>query len=627
MDCTKHYDGGRLVTWIGFRALLLLVTLLAAGPGLSAKELREEIIRDLGQWPMYASPLIKQPANKPVHAPGLLPLWLAALGSTEIDLQRQAAEAVPLAVEQNVPNIEAMAPGLVELIQQPGQHPLVLRPACTALIALDYKRVEPELLKLASKGQLSLSQVIEPGLAVWNTPGAVEMWKSRLEAGQSSQQLTRLAILCLRTVEEKSSLPRLAELTSDVLQPVGIRIEAARSFSQLADVPAVAAVDRLRQSSWQGPRGWLNRYLAAYLLTPSAIDDPQAMTVLHELALDNDGSIAAVALEALRLAAPEQVVMLASQRRDHPDGKVRAILARAIHQQIDIDRVGVLVAFLEDPHRPLRLELRGWLIAMLTDKELGVEVAVELLRLQPAMQWRATEQLMRIMVAVPEIADREWIAIQINHQRPEVFVTAAWAIRRLKIRQALPILHERVTAGMRQVNSTNESVVPAEQQDDLIEQICHAMQAFGEMDFVAAEPNMFRLVRKNPVYPFVMRASAIWAIGQMSAGQPNKQVKTGNRSASRMASLAEELQARIADNAPMPPEGVIVKRMAAVALARMKSTDSLPVMEQVFLSAALSDTLKWTLAWAMADLGGETIDVPEFIEVESQGWFLETAGN
>ena len=59
----------------------------------------------------------------------------------------------------------------------------------------------------------------------------------------------------------------------------------------------------------------------------------------------------------------------------------------------------------------------------------------------------------------------------------------------------------------------------------------------------------------------------------------------------------------------------------------MKSTDSLPVMEQVFLSAALSDTLKWTLAWAMADLGGETIDVPEFIEVESQGWFLETAGN
>jgi hypothetical protein len=604
--------------------LLLFVALLISSLSLPAVEPREEIIRDLGQWPMFAAPQILQPLKKSVHSAKLLPLWLAALATTEKDLQRQAADNVLLAIERGVGGLDVMIPGLLKLVNQPEQDPLVLRSACSALIALDHKQAGPDLLKLSSQGQLSLSQIIEPGLAAWNTPGAVEIWKSRLEAGQLSQQLTLLAIICLRRSGDKSSLPGLSSLAIDARQPAKIRIEAARSIAQLADAPALAAVEKLRQSNWQeGPGGWLNRYLAAYLLSPALDDQRQATILLRQLALDDDGSIATVALQSLLVSQPEQVVMLASQQRDHPDSHVRFLLARAIHQQVDTATVGMLVEFLDDSHRPLRLQLRDWLITMLADPTLGPEVARQLERLRPAMEWRAAEQLVQIMVAVPGTADRDWIMAQTENSRPEVFVTSAWAVRRLKISEALPGLLKRVIAGMQQLKEGSEIVVPAAEQDDLVEQMCHVMLAFGEMQYVDAETQMFQLVRKDPVYPFIVRASATWAIGLLSVDQPNKQVPTEEG----MTDLAEELRARIADQSPFIQEGAIVKRMAAVTLARMRSVDSLPLMEEFFLSSALDSPLKWTLAWAIHDLGGDKIDVPEFIEVQSQGWFLEPADN
>ena len=63
--------------------------------------------------------------------------------------------------------------------------------------------------------------------------------------------------------------------------------------------------------------------------------------------------------------------------------------------------------------------------------------------------------------------------------------------------------------------------------------------------------------------------------------------------------------------------------MAAVSLARMKSVESIPLLERYFYSSPPTDYLKWTCAWALGKLGKEMDEEPSTVEVFSSNWFLE----
>jgi len=83
---------------------------------------------------------------------------------------------------------------------------------------------------------------------------------------------------------------------------------------------------------------------------------------------------------------------------------------------------------------------------------------------------------------------------------------------------------------------------------------------FGQMKYAKSMPLIYRFIRKNPLIRFRVRASAIWAAGLIYEGDLNGDPK-----------LEKELLARLNDEAPMPSEAMLVKRMACISLARMGS--------------------------------------------------------
>ena len=91
MPSTKKMPAG----WLS-----LCLVLLVAVPA-SALEPRKDVIHDLKEWPMYNSPAIRRSMNRIIHSPELIPLWLVALKSDELDLHRQVADTIMILVQQN----------------------------------------------------------------------------------------------------------------------------------------------------------------------------------------------------------------------------------------------------------------------------------------------------------------------------------------------------------------------------------------------------------------------------------------------------------------------------------------------------------------------------------------------
>lgn len=591
--------------------LLPCLALLMAVPAF-ALEPRQDVIHDLKEWPMYNSPAIGRSTNRTVHSAELIPLWLVALKSDELDLQRQVADTIVIARQRGVEDLEKMIPALLKILHQKKPHPTVLASACRALIALDYRPVVPRLLELARQGNLHLSSIIEPGLAAWKEPGAIEIWRDRLADPRIALPLSRLAIRSLAEVEDTESVEILDSIALDSTRAVALRIEAARAVAQLASAPRVASASKLKAAASSGSDGWINRLIAAWLLSPEPASEAlqqQVTPLVRELALDEDGSIAAVALDSLMAWNVEMVAELTPQRAGHRDAQVRSTIADALFEVINAERVSQLAGFLEDPHQPTRLKVRGWLIELLADDQLGPVVAKELTSIQPLLSWRGIEQILWIMVEVPEVADREWIPGLIDHYRPEVFITSVWAARRLKVTAALPVMLKRARAAETQLVKLNLDLTPFN--DDMFEQVCHIFQAFGEMNYKPAEKLVVKSIALNtPFYSFQIRASAAWAIGFYYVDNPDERI-------------VGILEARVAYEAPMPPEGIVVKRMAAISLARMNSVESIPLLERYFYSSPATDYLKWTCAWAMGQLGKEIEEKPGTIDVFSINWFME----
>jgi HEAT repeat protein len=596
-----------------FRALSICFCLLSlVTAGVDGLEPRKDVIEDVRHWPMYNVPEIGMAEEIIIHSPELVPLWLKALKTDELDLQRQVADTIVLAKRQGVADLDKMIPTLMKIIGQSDPHPTVLAASCRALVALDHQPAAPQLRAFIKKRRLFLCQIIEPGLARWKDAEALQVWRDRLVDKDVGSQLVLLAIRCLGEVEDQQSIEQLVSIAVDPVRPVSLRIEAARVVGQLAGEPQIASVELLKQSSWEGSDGWVNRLVAAWLLNPSPSSDAlkqQVLPLVQQLALDDEGSIASVALASLLAWNAEQVAQLSPRRVNHSDPQVRALIADAIHQTINAERIGQLVGFLEDSYKPTRLAVRGWLIELLAEEELGPVTEKFLSEYGPLFSWQGIEQHLWIMIEVPEVAQREWIIEHINHERPEVFVTSALAARRLKVTAALPVMLTRANAVRRQLVQLDQSVSIYD--DDVLEQVCHIFQAFGEMNYAPAEELLLKSIPKSsPLYTYRIRAAATWAVGMYYVDNPDE-------------TIIRIMEARLLDESTMPPEASVVKRMAAASLGRMKATESIEDLKLYFYNQPDNDYLKWACAWALLELGVDMEEGPTPYNVFSINWFLE----
>jgi len=569
-----------------------------------------DIITD--DWPMFSNPPLVEERVVQEISVQLIPTWVKALEADEQELKLVAAKTIGKAAEMGVLGLDVTITPLIELVMDTNNRALVRHTAAMSLVQLNAKQAGEVLLELVKAGDFDLSTIVEPTFAKWGTTGAVEVWRARIEQFQSKQHksssLIRLAIAGLGEIGNDADRQSLVAIAKDTEQNAVLRIAAARSVTGTLAQPELEIAEQLTASNKVA-----DQLIAALLASPVPNDEhrDRCLAVITKLVNSKHATVHAIAFEALAKWNPAAVLGFGQQAMNHFHFQVRGAYAKSLNQLIAADNVVELAAFLNDPHPQIRVQVREWLLIASKTEELLPGVISAMQSAIVSDHWRMQEQAMHIAVAL----DQKQVAVDIvkllRSQRNEIIATSGWALRRLAVTEALASILEYCTS--LKVAFEGEKL-DYDATFATNEQFAHLFQMFGEMKYAEAMPLMHRFIRKNALIRYRVRASAVWAAGLIYEGD-----LYGD------PSLEKVLLERLNDDAPMPPEDNLVKRMACVSLARMGSNgeETINSLWKYHRRTRPFGTLRDGTEYALKQLIDEKFPTPDARIYTGGPWLLE----
>jgi HEAT repeat protein len=581
----------------------LLAVLVAAVP-LSAGRGEEPVLDS----PMYRSPDLSAPPVVLVLPEKAKGLWLKALERPEADLRCQAAQAIARAHRLGFEGMKTTVGPLLAALDAPDSDEAVRLAVAQALVTLDARSAAPNLLKHARSGGPQLRALVEPALARWDHRPARAVWLERLRAPEARPRSLVLAVRGLAAVREAEAADRLRELALSGRTPGPIRVEAARALAELRaeglekDAGALAAD--------ASPRGLVGRLVSASLLRKHR--SKEAVGLLQRLAQGPEPAVASPAVARLleldpKLVLPGLVKLLAS-----PDAGLRSQAVEALLRLPTKEHVRLLGDRLDDVHPEVRAQARRALRELATKGGLREEVLRAGTAALAGKGWRAQEQAAILLTRLDHKPAAGRLAQLLKEDRPEVFATAAWGLRRLAVPKTLP-------AALRYVESQREGLFanrpsPRRQKYPLQWldlQLAQLNQFLGEQKYRPADAALkkFTSGAGKSTAP-ESRAAAIWALGLFHEG-------------SEQPALARALEARLNDMTSIPPESPQVRRLAAVTLGRLKAKSALTSLRRHFRDGKPSaDLVNNACGWAIGRITGKAMPRAETVYRRQGDWFL-----
>ncbi|MFV1966955.1 MAG: HEAT repeat domain-containing protein, partial [Pirellulaceae bacterium] len=196
----------------------------------------------------------------------------------------------------------------------------------------------------------------------------------------------------------------------------------------------------------------------------------------------------------------------------------------------------------------------------------------------------------------------------LDHERKEVYVTAAWALRRLQVPETLPRMLAK--AQWHYERFVEPTIAVADGVWPSGRQCAQLFQAFGQMRYRESDELMRKCVPKNLNIDGEMRAAACWALGYLYEDNPEQ-------------ALVAMFESRIEDFDSIPPEDENVLWMSAIALGRMRAESALPTLRRIASMHGPNREPGRACYWAIERITGEPAPPPEKSEVGVLGWFLE----
>jgi hypothetical protein len=417
-----------------------------------------------------------------------------------------------------------------------------------------------------------------------------------------------LAIAGLGKIGNDADRQSLVVIAKDTEQNAVLRIAAAHSVARTLTQPELDIAEQLTASNRLA-----DQLIAALLASPTPSDEhrDRCLAVITKLVNSKHATVHAIAFEALAKWNPAAVLSFGQQATNHFHFQVRGAYANSLNQLINADNVVDLATFLNDPHPQIRVRVREWLLTASKTEELLPSVISAMQSAIVSNHWRMQEQAMHIAV----VLDQKQVAVDIvkllKSQRNEVIATSGWALRRLAVTEELAPILEYCTS--LKVAFESEKL-DYDTMFAINEQFAHLFQMFGQMKYADSMPLMYRFIRKNGVIRYRVRASAVWAAGLIYEGDLHGDPK-----------LENALLERLNDDAPMPPEDNLVKRMACVSLARMGSNgeETINSLWKYHGRTKPFGTLRDGTEYALEQLIDEKFPTPDARTYSGGPWLLE----
>jgi HEAT repeat protein len=575
---------------------LLLACLLPVGRTLAEQPpARHDLL-------MYRDPVLPKPSMIVAFPKELKPLWLKALQRPESDIVQVAADTIAMAHQRGMPGLEDTAPLLVELIQRPNQPPGVIRAATHALIELEATQAQDILWQLAQNEELDLARLIEPALARWNYEPAGQVWLARLRDPLTRLSRLRLAIDALATSRNRAAEDDLVRLAMQRETPATIRLAAARAAIAVGGTNLVRQAEALRLRGGHDP---LADVLAATLLRNDS--DPGAIGILRELTASPDTGVAVIAAEALFEMDPAHLVDLSETMLQHHNVSIRRLAARALVTAPSEPHIRQLAALLDDPNPSLRTWIAKQFVELGRQQPWNDPVIAESASALGSDSWRGIEQAIVVLSRLNHQPVAAQLVSLLDHERPEVYVAAAWGLRELRVPETLEPMLAKAQSRYEEFQAGKEaSPVP---QGDHVLQVAQLFQAFGVMKFRGAEPLLREFVPKRQELGNDSRAAACWALGYLYEGEAPDE-------------LVGMLSSRMKDRDPENPELLEVRTMCAIALGRTNSPSAAEPLRQVGRMRGPDDPLGQACGWGLEQLTGEPCPKPHRRVHNMTSWFL-----
>ena len=325
--------------------------------------------------------------------------------------------------------------------------------------------------------------------------------------------------------------------------------------------------------------------------------------------------MAAPALARLLELDPEHVLPLLDAVLASPDANVRRLgvetLPRPAHARPHPPPGRAAERPAPGRPRPRRQALRE----LAAQPEWTDGVVREAVRVLAGSDWRGLEQAALLLGRMDYKPAAGRLMELLRHDRPEVFVTAAWGVRRLAVPARLPAVlayvEEQYEAMFAAGPAAGRPPAAAEAVDEQLSQLA---QLLGRARYRPADALFRRLAPRatpagNPAGPEA-RAAAIWALGLIHEGAAPRD-------------LVGPLVGRLSAVGPPDVESSRVRRMAAVSLGRMKAADALaPLREFRTQNKPSADVVNNACGWAIEQITGEKFPAPGVLEVTTRNWFL-----
>jgi HEAT repeat protein len=578
---------------------LLLLLSLSSFPAVGRAEFDPVI-----DSPMYQSPAFPGPPVEVIFPEELKPLWLRALQRPEADLRCKAAETIARARQRGMRGLETTVGPLLEALDQAGQTGAVRLAVAQALIALDAREAAPSLLRHAQSGPGELREVIEPALARWKYQPAGAVWLARLDDAKAAPHSLTLAIRGLAALGEAQAVERLRQLALSDQSDRTVRVEAGRALAAL--VPEGLEKDAETLLAGAAGSGLVPRLVAASLLRRHRGD--RAVALLQRLAADEEPAVAALALARLVELDMQLVVPMLGGLLANPDAGLRLVAIEVLTRHPDEKKLGLLGDRIADPHLDVRRQARRSLLALAERKDLRSPVIRQGERLLAGGDWRGQEQATMLLAQLDHKPAGPRLVELLTSERPEVYVTAAWGLRRLGNPETLPAVVRHVDAEERHFRAvTNPNAVIL-----VDHKLSQLNQLLGQQRHAPAERVLRRFVPRMGPPPFGQesRAAAIWALGLLHEGKPDHD-------------LAKALEERLNDSRSIPPEDLRVRSMSAIAIGRMQAKECLPSLRSYFPEIVPPRSLlNNACGWAIQQQTGEAMPPQQTVRPLQRDWFL-----
>jgi HEAT repeat protein len=559
--------------------------------------------------PMYKLPDLPSPPAVLVFPEEARSLWLRALERPEADMKCKAADTIALARRRGIKGLETTVAPLLKELDREDQHPAARLAVAKALIALDAREAARSLFQQSQAGGSDLRDVVEPALARWQYRPAGEVWLARLSEPTAPRPSLALAIDGLAALREQQAAGRLRELALSDGADGAIRVAAARALGTLRGEGLEKDAEAL--SADGSARGLPGRLAAAALLQRRQGD--HAVRLLQRLSEDKEPAVAALAVGRLIEIDPKLVVPATERLLGSPDAQLRSLALDVLFKQPTEKHIQLLADKLSDPHPEVRVKARRHLLALAGQQDLRKPVIDQATRILAGRQWQGQEQATILLTLLDHKVAAERLVDLLKESRPEVYITAAWGLRRLAVPESLPGVLSYVKSGQRRLRAAAASPDPGNVLID--HQLSQLNQFLGQAKYQPAAtvlPDFIPRMGRPMSTPggLECRAAAIWALGLIHEGKGD-------------AGLTGPLLERLNDIGSMPPEDTRVRWMCAITLGRLGAKDALDNLRQYCPDFETTDNpVNNACGWAIERLTGQTMPAPKTIRKHQRDWFL-----